>query len=397
MTSTSLPVYIAPRKDLANLRLLNFGVWFMLGVYVPYVNVYYRSIGLSGTQIGLVNMLGALLGALSTGYWGYLQDRTGKNRLLFALACGGLIGSTLALSQARSFPLILIASGLVSLFAVPLLSMIDVVTMHLLGAHTDRYGQYRVWGTVGFIISNMVSGAVYERTGLRPMFAALIVLVALFLILTQRLPDQAGSGLAARQKGGLGRLFAQPAWLVFASSVLLLWAAFSGANNFLGIVVKTLGGTESTISLIFTVGALAEMPMMIFSAPLLARFGAKRFLILAYTGFTVRMVLYSLMTVPSWAVWIAAMHLITYGPFWVGGVAYSRQLAPAHLRATSQGLLFTVMNLGNLSGSLLAGWLFDHTGYGGMFQGLAVLAGLALLLFVLGERLVPKPGEPVGA
>ena len=56
------------------------------GIYLPFINIYYSHIGLSGLEIGLINTLSPLVGMLSAPLWGILNDRFGKTRVLLAIA-----------------------------------------------------------------------------------------------------------------------------------------------------------------------------------------------------------------------------------------------------------------------------------------------------------------------
>src|SRR5512145_552040 len=82
------------------LWLLFFFQFAGVGVYFTFLNVYYREAGLSGTQIGLINMTTALVTMGGAVVWGALSDRTGKPRLLIAGGAGG------ALLLAQAVPLV---------------------------------------------------------------------------------------------------------------------------------------------------------------------------------------------------------------------------------------------------------------------------------------------------
>ena len=73
------------------IRAFQFAFWGAVGFYFPFANVYYRTIGLSGTQIGLIGTLSALTAALGAVAWGLLHDRLGKSRLIFSGICWGTI------------------------------------------------------------------------------------------------------------------------------------------------------------------------------------------------------------------------------------------------------------------------------------------------------------------
>ena len=157
-------------KSLWAIRGLYFFNFAAVGVFFTFINVYYKSIGLTGTQIGLINTVGPLIGVFSTTLWGMLSDRLGKTRLLVAIAAFGIVSSALALSAADTFLWILIAAGSLALFNSALVPLVDSTAMSVLGEHRERYGSLRVWGSVGFILTSSTIGFLFERMGMHILF-----------------------------------------------------------------------------------------------------------------------------------------------------------------------------------------------------------------------------------
>ena len=278
-----------PRRDDIYLKSLYFAIWTAVGAFWPYIYVYYRSdIGLTGTQIGMVVMISSLMGMLSATAWGMLNDRLGRTRLLLSIQSLALIVVCLALSQIHSFTGILIASGLFSVFASPIMPLLDSTTLNILGARRDHYGVYRAWGTIGFVVTCTAVGFVIERTGMRLIFPVYAAGVLAFWLLALRLPNRPVVRGPSRL-AGLSQMVRRPAWLIFAISVFILWFSVMGAFAFLGIVVVEMGGTQRMVGLAATIAALTEIPMFHYSSRLLRRFGPARLLIVAMSVYAFRL------------------------------------------------------------------------------------------------------------
>lgn len=368
---------IGPQPDALRLKSLYFIFGAAIGVFFPFINVYYRQMGLSGMQIGLIATLAPLCGALSTTFWGLLNDRFGKIRLLLAIISGGALVTVLFLAQARIFLLILLLAAVLNMFHLPIFPLLDSTIVKTLGTRSADYGLYRAWGTIGFIATCPFSGSIYERVGLETMFVIYPVIMLFFLIACWRLPNQ-----PIRQGPSpfleLGQMLKQPAWLSFAGSILLLWIAWMGGLTFLPVTIREMGGGEQLVGWAFTIGAIMEVPVLLFSAPLLKKFGAARLMAVAFICYSIRMFLYAILPSPTWVLGISLLQLVTYGPFLIGSIAFANQLAPAALKATSQALLVAILSIGTMVGGLLSGWMFDHLGPAGLY---AVLTGISLVAF----------------
>jgi PPP family 3-phenylpropionic acid transporter len=380
------------------IRAFQFAFWGAAGLYFPFTNVYFRTIGLSGTQIGLIAALSALTAALGALTWGLLHDRLGKSRLVFTGISWGAILLSILLGQLRTFALILPVTALLTFFTGPAVSQMDSTTLKLLGPNHAAYGSHRVWGTIGFVVTSALSGFILQATSIYSIFIVYPIGMGIFWLVTLRLPDQTiyqGPSLL----GGLGRMARNSQWLLLMVSVLVLWTAVISMYNFLGVAMKDMGSSEAYVGLASTVAAFAEIPLLQGGPYILRRFGPRRLILAGMAAYAVRMLLYAYMTSPQTAIAISLMQSITYCPFLVGAIALANELAPEGMKSTSQGLLGMVMSLSNVVGGLAGGWLYDHNGQTGLYTTWAFTAAAALLLFAAGTArqrrrmvAVPKSG-----
>ncbi len=365
------------------IRAFQFAFWGAAGLYFPFANVYYRTIGLTGTQIGLIGTLGALMAALGAVAWGLLHDRLGKSRLVFSGICWGAIVLSGLLGQQREYGLILFVAALLSFFIGPAVSQMDSMTLKLLGPNHAAYGSYRAWGTVGFVITSALSGFILQETSIHSIFIAFPMGMFIFWLVAMRLPDQTiyqGPSLL----GGLSQMTRRPQWILLMTSVMVLWTGVTSSIVFLGVSMKDMGSSEATVGLAFTIAALAEIPLLQSGPYILRRFGAHRLIQAAMVAYILRMILYAFMVTPNVALAISLMQSITYCPFLVGVIALANELAPEGMKSTSQGLLGMVMSLSSVVGGFSGGWLYDTAGQTGLYLVLAGMTTLSLLIFAVG-------------
>ncbi len=158
---------------LGTIRALYFFYFAGAGIFFSFINVYYRGIGLSGFQIGIINTLAPLIGIFGSVLWGILCDRFGKIRLLLMAAALGSAVASFGIGTARTFSWILPLAGVYSLFVSTIGPLLDSSNFAALGEHKDRYGLQRIWGTIGFTITSSTVGLVFEKTGMHFMFVTL--------------------------------------------------------------------------------------------------------------------------------------------------------------------------------------------------------------------------------
>ena len=78
-------------------NILKFQVFYFLligavGCFTPYINVYLeQSIGLNGSQIGLITAISLILGVCVIPLWGIIGDKTRKYNLMLMISLAASI------------------------------------------------------------------------------------------------------------------------------------------------------------------------------------------------------------------------------------------------------------------------------------------------------------------
>ena len=364
--------------------LLFFFQFAGVGIYFTYLNIYYRNAGLSGTQIGLINMVTAFIGVVSGIIWGNLADRTGQQRLLIALGgVGGLVAAQFV-PLVHTFGAFMALGCLGSLMSSSLWTLVDSTTLVMLGERRNDYGRYRLGGSIGYIVAAGTSGFLFDRLGLRLMFPAYGLIMAIFSVIALLLPVMPVRR-EAQSNRMIGDMIRQPAWLLFAVCVFLIWVAYNATMTFLGVSLQAMGANQSLIGIATVVGAIIEAPFILFSGKFLHRFGPVRLLFVAMVLMVIRYVLLGLIPSPGWAIPINMLNGPAYVFFWSSAVTYANKLAPPGLSGTAQGLLNSITSLAGMLSGILAGALFDLVGPNKLFTVMAVCCLAALIIFGAGQ------------
>ena len=365
--------------------LLFFFQFAAIGAFYTYLNVYYLEAGLTGTQIGLINMSTALVSVASAVGWGYLSDRTGQNRLLIAIGAVGVLAAVQFTPLLHTFEDFLLLAALGSILGSAPNTLVDSTALSLLGDRREDYGKYRLGGSFGYIGTTFAAGFFFQRFGMEMMFPVYGVIMAMFAGVALLLPQIAIHKTKDGGRGEIGQMIRRPAWLLFAVCVFLIWIATHASIMFLPVSLKAMGAAQSLIGTITTIPAVVEIPFMIFSGSLLRRFGSTRLLMIAMLLMVSRYFLLGFMPVPEWALGINLINGPAFVFFWNSAVNYAYRMAPPGMAGTAQGLLSSTTSLAGVASSLISGLLFDYLGPNGIFVVMGFFCLVALLLFGVGS------------
>lgn len=375
----------APQKTPSHNRL--WVVWLLyffqfagVGIYFTFLNIYYRDAGLTGTQIGLINMTTALIGVAGSVIWGNLADRTGQPRLIIAAGGVGALIVAQFVPLVHTFGAFLGLGCLGSLMSSSLGTLVDSTTLVMLGDRRDDYGRYRLGGSIGYIITTGSVGFLFDRLGLRLMFPAYGVVMAFFAGIALLLPVLPVR-IEARSTGAVGKMIRQPAWLLFAVVIFLVWVANNATIMFLGVSLQAMGASQSLIGIAIVIGAVVEVPFMATSGSFLRRFGPVRLLLVAMVLMVLRFFLLSFIPSPAWAIPVNMLNGPAYVFFWASAVNYANRMAPAGLSGTAQGLLNSIISLAGVLSAVLTGALFDLLGPNKLFLVMSFCCLAALVIF----------------
>ncbi len=363
-----------------------YGAWACL---LPFLALYYKSLGFSGAQIGVLSSIAPFMTLMAAPLWGGVADALHRHKqiLLVALAGAGL--SVIGLSQVRGFGWIALLVGCYSVFSATIIPQVDNSVLALLGQQRDQYGKQRVWGAIGWGMAGPAVGALISQGGLGWSFAGYAMLVLLALLAAWRLPIH----FKAQHDpfwSGVRKLVTDQRWFLFLLISFISGAGLSVISNYLFLYMNELNASSTIMGLALTMSTLSEIPVLFLSGKMLQRWGPRGLLVFSLIAFVIRAMLYTIATQPWQVLIIQLMHGLTFSTMWVAGVSFANQIAPEGLGATAQGLFTsTTMGVGGITGSLVGGLLLDRFGGHGMYFGMGIAVLFGLLLFVFLDRRTP--------
>ena len=370
-------------------RLAFIAVYAAVGAYLPYLPVYFRSLGFGLDTIGWLAALGAAAGLVGAPLWGAVADRFTESRLVLPAAAAAAALGAGALAVAREPLLVAAATAAMAMAFSGIPPGLDARALGLFRGDRNRYGQLRLWGSASFIVLVLVTGAVIERAGIASIFAILIPILAVSAVVALALPAEERHHPALPRLTGIAAVLRQPPLLRFLVAAFLVWSANSAINQFFSIRLVALGAPGDLVGLAWAIGALVEIPIMWAYPHLAARVGAERLMILGATAFVLRGLILAVSSDPLLATLTMLLHGIGFALMLVGGVTYVSAHAPRGAAATGQGVHAAVaFSLTMIIGPGLAGIAARAFGLPATF-GLAAGAGflaMLVLAYAVGGR-----------
>jgi PPP family 3-phenylpropionic acid transporter len=376
------------RRSSRHVRAGYFWYYAAIGAFTPFTALYYRDLGFSGLQIGVLTALPSLGMALFGPFWGALSDSLAIHRLILRLAL--VLAAVLAFAAsyvsefASLFPLIAVLSFAVVPVA-PLLDSYGVTVSERLGR---SYGELRVWGSLGFMLSVLVVGRLMdERVSSLVLvaYAACLGLTFLSVVTIPHLAERHPRSLL----GGLKDITHNRPLMLLLLIAYLLSSGGAVMYIFLGIRLQEIGGSANLVGVAFALSAVSELPVVAFGGWFLSRFGASRLIAVALCVYVVRFTAFSTISEPEWMLPVQVLHGLSFGAFLMASVTLAHRLAGNAHAATAQSLLTAMsFGFGSITGSIAGGALLDHIGTVGLFRGAALLMLITLAVLVIGDRSV---------
>lgn len=401
------PQFIAP-------KLFYFFFFSAQGSLMPYLALYYKQLRLTAAEVGLVTGAKMYVAFLILPLWSMLVDKFKFGRLVFIMSTTALIATMLTISMApakicvgrhdnsrRSFltadipaynynlssqfyskstyqsegsgfddQTLMRSSDTASfghsdlflflffvtvcgtIFSCPCLSLADSATVDLLArnSETHKYGQQRLWGSIGNGLAAFIVGSSISQTNLCPgeerqvnyywCFYIYAVFMFLSIIAGSRLqfnPRTDSNHGPSRVCSSLRQVIVNANYFIFLFTVFFDGVAMSFIKAFLFWFLKDLGGDQFLFSVITAVNCFAEVLMYFFSSYLIKRLGSIRVLCIGLLCYAVRFSFYTFMVKPWFVLVVEPLSGITTAALWAAIMSHVGVTALKDSAVTLQG------------------------------------------------------------
>ncbi len=356
-----------------------FGV---LGIYLPYFNLYCYHLDFSGFEIGTLSALRTLATALFPMLWGAVADRFDARRPIF-IFCTVLSTAIWALYLTTvNFWVMFAITAVYGIFYAPIISFLESFSMDLLDVEKTRYGRLRAWGSISFILVVLAVGRIIDTFPIRMILVLILSGSVLQSLVSLKIPNTPARPRSSFSSGARG--FFSKRVVIFLFCAFLMLASHGTYYGFFSIHLDRLGFDNAFIGLSWAIASMAEIVVMVLTTRIFARFSYERLLIFSFFIAAARWLILARAESAAVILFSQLFHAFSYGAFHVASILYIDSLTPKASKTFGQAVNNAVTyGMGIMTGFLFNGYLFDKIGAGNLFfisAGLAFLGGTVLLM-----------------
>ncbi|NPV53735.1 MAG: MFS transporter [Firmicutes bacterium] len=357
-------------------------------------------LGASPAIVGLIEGIAESLASLLKVFSGYVSDRFGRRKPLAILGYGSSTIGKIVLYLAGSWPMVLLARIIDRFGKGVRTAPRDALIADSSDPSTRgrAYGLHRALDTLGAALGVLLAyyfmtayKGDFSKVFLWAMVPATLGVCALFFAREAREEREAGKAREALAERGPEQVGGWINWskldrrLKGFLVVVFLFALGNSSNQFLLLRARNLGFNPASVLLIYFAYNVAYSLLSYPAGRLSDKIGRKSLLVAGYAMYGLVYVGFALASA-RWHIWAL---FVAYG-FYIAlteGVekALVADIAPGELRATTIGLHATLVGIGLLPASLLAGLLWNVFGpqatfYFGGLMGLLAAVGIWIVV-----------------
>lgn len=362
---------------------LQYFIYFaVLGVSLPYFNLYCHHLGFSGIQIGALSSTRSILLIVFSILWSGIADKYQIRKSIFVgCSCAGTLVWTLYFFH-DSFLIILIITSIYSTFNAPIISFLEAMTIEVLGKEKSSYGIIRAWGSIAFIAMVLFMGYLIDALSIRIILMAVFIGSILQTGFSLQVPHVRRVRTGSFRSNA--RVFFRKRVVVFLLCAFLMLMSHGSYYGFFSIHLENLGYGSTFIGMAWALASLAEIVVMIRSQWVFSRLSYENVLIFSCAVATIRWFLSGVAMSPYLILLLQITHCVTYGLFHMASILYMDSLSPDQVKTFGQAMNnATTYGLGLMAGFFISGFLYEYTSVLTMFFVSGVLSMAAGLIFAV--------------
>jgi len=358
---------------------LFYALYFaLLGCIAPFWGLYLQHLEFSASDIGLLMGMFGVVRILAPNIWA-AQARH-FNSTLHMIRLAGLL-------TVVSFTLIFVARDLVwvavvmvayGFFWAAMLPQYEALCMESLGNQLDRYSRVRLWGSLGFVITVGVLGAVFDQWGIVLLPVIMWILMVLITVNTWLVSQDKQPKEQVLGQASFLSLLTSKAVIGFIVVNIFLQISFGPYYTFFSIFLESAGYSASLIGVFWAIGVIAEVILFWQFGRIMHLMSWRTWIAVSLIVTGIRWALTGYLLHSFWTlILLQTLHAFSFAAMHAVSMRYIQSLFPGSLQARGQALYSSVsFGLGGAIGAFASGLLWESLGGTLVF----LLAGIVSML-----------------
>lgn len=345
-----------------------------------FVAVFLTWLGLSDSQIGVVNSTGSaltILGQLLVGAWLDKHTSVSIKKVILGFCLLASVGAAalywIDLPTALGCAVFLFAYTCIQTNG----ALVPAMMMRFvnIGLPVD-FGWPRSIASVCWASLAYVMGGIIERYSARILMLGYLCGVGLVALALLAMPDAEayrGKGLPEERiirpkldkkpSGGyIEMLRGNPTLLLFCLAAAICFAGQTPVTVFQVRIIESLGGGTGEFGKVILIQSGMELPIMMASSRIMRRIKPKHLLVVCFFAYALRHCLYAQATSLNQYYTVCFISILCYGIWGVASVIFANQIVPHEQTVRAQSLASFCVSIGGIIGSTLSGILMERFG-----------------------------------
>lgn len=363
-------------------RLSGFYFFYFatLGAWLPYWGLYLQSIGFTALDIGNLFALLMISRIVAPNIWGWLADHRNQRMSVVRWAAFLSLFIFVGVFFTKDFWGLAATMLLFSFFWSATLPQLEALTLNHMGGKASAYSRVRLWGSVGFILSVIGLGYLFDFAEIWWLLPALAALLAGIWLYSLSIPE-AEVNQAQPHLEPFIKVLMRPEVFVFLFVCFLMQASHGPYYTFYSIYLNEHGYSKTVIGFLWALGVFCEIGIFMWMHRLQKFISLKAVMLLSFSLATVRWLLIGWFP-DSLSILIAAqvLHAVTFGAYHATAVEIVHGFFVGRHQTRGQAIYGSIsFGLGGALGSFYAGLTWNQWGPSSVYTIAAVLAAIALI------------------
>ncbi len=373
-----------------NFGFFFFGYYGFVGVFAPYISLYFADVGMTVVQIGVLMSVVQAMRIFGPNLWGWAADVTQKRVQVLRFTATGALVSFTGMFFGESFAFLFFVMIVLNLFTSAQGPLSEALMLSVMKGDLTHYGMLRLWGSVGYIVVVMVAGWLLDWYGIGMVPWIGLALLALVVFVSLRIKESPQQ-YAQQEKPSMRALLQRREIIAFLVSVCLMIAAHTSLYVFFSLYLAQMGYSNIVIGMMWSLGVIAEIAFFFYQAPIFRKFGVQALMLFSLAVAVARFLMVGFGAESLLLLLLAqVLHGVTFGAHHSASIMTLQRWFSGPLQARGQALFISVSyGLGGTMGGIGFSYIWDHFGPASVYLAAAIIAFGGLLAAILSFRWHP--------